>query len=73
MWECVRCACAFCADVSTRVAASGSVASELARNPDIQRCFTEVQYSEWLCLSENECECLECAYGRVCVRVLASH
>lgn len=69
MWECVRCACAFCAGVSTRVAASGSVASEIARNPDIQRCFAEVQYSAWLCLRVNECECLECAWGSVCAGV----
>lgn len=61
--------CAFCAGVSTRVAASGSVASEIARNPDIQRCFAEVQYSAWLCLRVNECECLECAWGSVCAGV----
>lgn len=65
------CMC-ICAGVSTRVAASGSVASELARNPDIQRCFAGAQDSAWLCLRVNECECLECACGGVHVRALAS-
>lgn len=58
--------------VSTRVAASSSVASEPARNPDIRGCFSGAQISAWLCLPVNECECLECVCGRECVRALTS-
>lgn len=66
MWECACCACAF-----VRVTASGSVASELAGNPDVRRCFAGAQ-SQWLCLRVNESECLECACESVCARALTS-
>lgn len=56
--------------MSTRVAASATLASE--QNPDIRERFAGARIIAWLCLHENECECLECACGRECVRTLTS-